>query len=911
MSGEGPVLRGRERELGLLTERISAVLAGRGGVAVVEGTAGIGKSRLLDEAARVAEAAHVEVSRGTAEELDRVAPLASILAALRSGRDPILPPEDVVALPLSNDARLLLAQELRDRLERRAASGPLLVILEDLQWADPATLFMLRSLTAGVAAEPVLWLFSVRPSSEASEATLAVDDWVNRGGTRITLRPLDAPSALQVATDIHGGVLDAALRRLVEEALGDPLLIVELVRGFPGSVAGRRVLSRSFADGVERRLAGVSPETRQLLRVGAVLGRAFTLSDASTLLGRSVVACVPLISEAIVAGILVDAETGLRFQHDLVRRVVYDKLGPATRRGMHREAARMLLAAGHPTVAVAAHLEFGADVGDTEAAEGLEDAARALVGVSVHTAARLARRALDITAPDDPLRARRAALAVRSTASAADAPEAIAIAERELSGNVGREDDGTLWLELANATRLTTRFDDIAAVVERALQRKATSAPNRASLRALGAFTAAYFLPPAESRSRIEEARRVAAESQSPEAVGQMGLTLSLIELLSGRLDRAFELQRTAPRPHIVGAYILAAMDRLDEALGALDALDRGVAASEAGANRAAVRVARAQVLFAFGRLDDAAAEAEAALEIARQLDLLIEEVAALDCAYRIGVRRGLDETVDRRWARLRPLLPDAQTENYGFDTGALLYRSTTSGRNGTAALFDRLMPSLDGRYYLLAVTPLVGPQLVRIALGMRDRERADRVVRCAEQLASANPGVASLVAAAAYARGLLDDDLSALQYAYDLAASSPRRLLRADIAHSLALRLERGGRRADAVARWKDALQLYDACAATVDSASVRSRLRAVGVAVPSNRGRRPRLGWAALTDAELAVVRLVAAGGTNREVAQRLFLSPHTVDSHLRHAFHKLGISSRVELTRIAIDSEAAQPD
>jgi DNA-binding CsgD family transcriptional regulator/predicted ATPase len=361
---------------------IATVTAGRGGVGTVEGTSGIGKSRLLEEAGRVAEAADVGVSRGTAGELDRVAPLASILAALRSGQDPILPAEDVLALPLSADARLLLAQELRDRIQRRASSGSLLVILENLQWADPATLFVLRSLTAGVAAEPVLWLFSIRPSSEPSEAALAVEDWVNGGGTRITLRPLDPASALQIATDIYGGELDAALRPLVEEALGDPLLIVELARGFTGSDKGKPLLSRSIADSVERRLGFLSAETRQLLRVGAVLGRPFTLSDAAVLLGRSAVECVPLIAEAIVAGILVDDGIGLVFQHDLVKQVVYDELGSAARRGMHLEAGRTLLAAGRPSVEVAAHLEFGAAVGDAKAAEGLEDTARALTGVS-------------------------------------------------------------------------------------------------------------------------------------------------------------------------------------------------------------------------------------------------------------------------------------------------------------------------------------------------------------------------------------------------------------------------------------------------------------------------------------------------------------------------------------------------
>ncbi|MGZ6213749.1 MAG: ATP-binding protein [Candidatus Limnocylindria bacterium] len=907
---ESPI-RGRERELGLLTEMIAAVNEGRGSVGTIEGTAGLGKSRLLDEAGRVAEAAHVAVFRGTAEELDRVAPLASILAALRSGQDPILPAQDVLALPLSADARLLLAQELRDRIERRASSGSLLVILEDLQWADPATLFMLRSLTSGLAAEPVLWLFSIQPSSEPSEAALAVEDWVNGGGTRITLRPLGPASALQIATDIYGGELDAALRRLVEEALGDPLLIVELVRGFTGGDDDKPVLSRSFADIVERRLGVLSAETRQLLRVGAVLGRAFTLSDAAVLLGRSAVECVPLIAEAIVAGILVDEGTGLVFQHDLVRHVVYDELGSAARSGVHREAARTLVASGHPAVEVAAHLEFGAAFGDVEAAQGLEDAARALAGISVHTSARLAKRSLDITAADDPDRARRAVLVVRAVVTAGDAPEAIAIAERELAGKRGRQDDGTLWFELANATFLTTRYVDSAAITRRALRRRGITAANRASLEVLGAFSAALYLPPREARARIEKAQLAADGFETATARAQTRLALAIVELFSGRLDQALQQLRGSAGADILLAYDLGALDRLEEALEVLDALNRDVGASGSAQNRAAVLVARAHVLFAIGRLDEAAAEAEAASQVGRELDLVLEEVGALDIAYRIGVRRGLEATVDRRWAHLRPLLAEAQAQNYGLDTGALLAGSSSSGREATVARFDRVMPSLDHRHYLLAVTPSVGPQLVTVALGMGDRDRAARIVDRAEKLASANPGVVSLVAAAAHARGLLDDDIPVLQHAHEVAISSPRPLLRADIAHSLGNALAMIGQRADAVAVWQEAVATYDSCGATLDSAMVRDRLRAAGVRGAADHRRRPSEGWTALTESELAVVRLVAEGRTNREVARRLFLSPHTVDSHLRHAFRKLRVSSRVELTRIAIETDQPPAD
>ncbi len=360
-------IRGRERELAILTDMLAAVSAGRGGVGTIEGTAGIGKSRLLDEVERVAASTHVGVSRGAATELDRVAPLASILTALRSGQDPILSAHDLRAPMLMADARFLLAEDLLSRISRRSSSRPLLVILDDLQWADPATLYMLRSLTAGLAAQPVLWLFGTRPSPDRSEAALAVRAWIHGGGTSISLQPIDGASAVHLATDCYDGELDAALRAQVDGALGDPLLIVELVRAHVGAGGTTAQHDASFAASIERRLVTLSGETRQLLRVGAVLGRAFSVTDAAAMLGRSAVSCVPLIAEAIVAGILVDDASGLSFQHDTVRHVIHDELGPSARRGVHREAAWTLLAAGRPYGEVASHLRSRTVTGDGEA----------------------------------------------------------------------------------------------------------------------------------------------------------------------------------------------------------------------------------------------------------------------------------------------------------------------------------------------------------------------------------------------------------------------------------------------------------------------------------------------------------------------------------------------------------------
>jgi DNA-binding CsgD family transcriptional regulator len=111
-----------------------------------------------------------------------------------------------------------------------------------------------------------------------------------------------------------------------------------------------------------------------------------------------------------------------------------------------------------------------------------------------------------------------------------------------------------------------------------------------------------------------------------------------------------------------------------------------------------------------------------------------------------------------------------------------------------------------------------------------------------------------------------------------------------------------RAGRNDQAIAALDRALAIHAACGARWDLARVRRRLRQLGIERRLPAERRPSRGWAALTDSELAVVRLVTDGLTNREVAEHLFVSSHTVSGHPRHAFEKLGINSRVALTRIA---------
>jgi DNA-binding CsgD family transcriptional regulator len=166
------------------------------------------------------------------------------------------------------------------------------------------------------------------------------------------------------------------------------------------------------------------------------------------------------------------------------------------------------------------------------------------------------------------------------------------------------------------------------------------------------------------------------------------------------------------------------------------------------------------------------------------------------------------------------------------------------------------------------------------------------------------------IAAAAEQTRGLIEDDAAALLDAARALRDTQRPLLHAAAAEDAGRALTRVGSARDAVAAFTEALGRYAGCEATADARRVRRLLRDHGIRGPVAMHERPTRGWVSLSDSELRVVRVVAAGATNRDAAEQLFLSPHTVSTHLRHTFAKLGINSRNELIRVVLaeDGETA---
>ena len=197
-------------------------------------------------------------------------------------------------------------------------------------------------------------------------------------------------------------------------------------------------------------------------------------------------------------------------------------------------------------------------------------------------------------------------------------------------------------------------------------------------------------------------------------------------------------------------------------------------------------------------------------------------------------------------------------------------------------------------------------PQMVRIALAAGDRELAESAAADAGRRAELCPGVPSLDAMAVHASGLLDGDVDKLTEAASLFDRSPRALAHAAALEDLGLAQQREGTADSGIDAFTEALVLFARAGATTDAARLRSHLRALGVRRRVTAAEKPVKGWAAMTKSELAVTELVADGLTNREVAERLFISPHTVNTHLRQVFAKLDVKSRVGLTRLATERD-----
>ncbi len=298
-----------------------------------------------------------------------------------------------------------------DLVEELALEQPLVVGVDDLQWADPSSLLTLGTMGGRLVYAPVALIGCFRPAPAAAELQRAVDSLTQAGARRLTLGSLAGDAVASLVADTVGAPPGPGLLAGVAGAAGNPLFVTELLAAMAeeGSlrVAGGRAevaemtLPPTLRLTILRRVSFLPHGTLQALEAASILGPGFSLTDLSVVTGRPATELSVALMEAIRAGVLEDDGTQLRFRRDLIRDAVYEDLPQSVRRGLHREAGQRFAASGAPALQVARQMACGAAAGDTGAITWLVKAAREAAPRSPDVAADLLGRAAGLMRPYD------------------------------------------------------------------------------------------------------------------------------------------------------------------------------------------------------------------------------------------------------------------------------------------------------------------------------------------------------------------------------------------------------------------------------------------------------------------------------------------------------------------------------
>jgi DNA-binding CsgD family transcriptional regulator len=926
-------LIGRDSEMALLTGLIKEATRGRGGSVLIEGEPGIGKSALVRAAVSQVPEAGGQVFWGAGDELSQALPLLPFLDGLRV-REPSANPRRIaivqllrgeVAADRGTDGAAVLAEQLLALVGEQCAIQPVILVIDDLQWADQASVALWGRLARSAPQMPLLLTGMMRPVPQR-EDLLALRRAAGEGA-RLQLTGLTDAAVADLVTALAGGRPDEGLLRLADGAAGNPLYVTELVAalargsGLAVTETGAVELAsgsapRSLSAAIADRVGFVAGPVRDVLRAAALLGTEFAVPDLAIVLGRGVAELIPAVDEACAAGVLAESGHGLGFRHPLIRAALYDEMPAPVRAAWHRDAGRALVAAGAAADRVARQL-LRATGGPGGLAEPIDEwmldwlahAADTLVGQAPGVAAELLERAVASSPAGSPRHgwlASRLADALYRTGDTA-AAEQVVIRTLEDAAEPDLLVD-LLWT-LAQSRILAGESAESLTTLDRALTSPGISAQHRGRLLVLAARTRCH-LGEAEKASRVAAgALEAATEAGDRWAMGWALHVLTLVTTMQGHLtdalplfDRALAVTESDP-----ALADLRLMLQINQAitLGCLDQYEQAFAAAGQArdlADRAgtAIRLAQAhyalgQLLFETGRWDEALAELEIVPEDLKEPGVACSE---LGIAAVIGFHRGETATARRH---LLAAEPHAKRIGNRPISQLALARSLDCEQAGAlpealAALTAGFANSTED---LGEIEDLL-PDAVRLATQTGGLNTAQTLAGHASTLA-AESEVPHRQANALYCRGLLDQDATRLLAAADRYHDAGRPLLRAMALEAAAGHFVEADDRGQARDAFTSAVEVYSALDAAADVARLQATFRAHGIRRgPHAKHRRARSGWDSLTETEIKIAALVEEGLSNPEIAAKLLLSRRTVATHVSHILKKLDVHSRTDIAR-----------
>jgi len=940
-----PVARicGREAEIQALGEALDRVAAGGPAIVLVEGEAGIGKTRLLAEVLGDAAGRGMRVAAGRAEELERTRPFGVLAAAFgctRSSPDPRRAAiAGLLAAPGAGELGLItvtsdpglrfrVVDAFTDLVEELALAGPVMLGLDDLQWADPSSLLTVSVLARRLTDLPIGLVGCLRLWPRVAELDRLAEALEAADARHLVLHPLTGEAVTGLVAQAVAAEPGPRLLAEVAGAAGNPLFITELLGALAQeeaitTVGGRAevaqaVLPPTLRLTILRRVSFLPEPTLQALRSASILGSGFSLADLATITGRPAVDLSVVLGEAIRARVLEDDGARLRFRHDLIRDAIYQDLTGSVRCGLHREAGQRLAQAGAPALQVAEHLARGAKTGDTDAVAWMARAARQAAPRSPDVAADLLGRAIALMASGDPGRDRLLTEQVISLTWAGRIADAEASCRSLLGRDHNGSVEGTVQVYLGHALLARGQARDGLCELERACQSPLFTSAERAGAQAWASLARLLLEDLDGASASAAQARPVTVAARDHHATSVTMVSLAVVSQLRGHLGDALQIIDDAVRladdsPDRVGhrhpihcfrGHILITLDRLDEARSTQET---GMRISEElgiGWALGNYQLGRALERFLAGQWDDAVAEIEP--------DTWLAGVPGE--SYNLPLRRGVLSLIRLH----RNDLPGAR-EAVGAAPGELPgtglgYRADwyswaqallLEADGERAGALETLSDCWDrcARSGLALEYPVIGPDLVRLTLAAGDAGRAREVAAAVTAVASRNE-VPWITGSALRCQGLTENDAGILDAAVSAYARGSHPLELALTCEDAGAAFARRGNVVRAGQLLDQAISIYERLDAARDLARSEATLRHMGI----RRGRhvthrRVHSGWQSLTPSERAVVDLVAEGLSNPQIGQRLYISRRTVQTHLAHVFAKLNITSRAQLAAEAI--------
>ena len=949
-------LIGRSKQLGVIDD-VLAVLSdvGAGGVLEVAGEPGIGKTRLLDELRADARRRDYLVLAGRAAEFEgelpfgvfvdalddylgrlgeeRLADLAGRAAPLLAVALPAFEPLAAGSPPVLTEERFRTHRALRSLLSRLAEPHPVVLILDDLHWADSGSIEMLNHLLAYPPVGAVLLVVAFRPAQLARPLASSLAERLRRDGARrLDLAPLAPVEALQL---LGSAVAGPMREQLVAQSGGNPLFLQELARGAARPTKTRtrpRGLTPEVPDAVLRvldsEIASLSVSAQALLQGAAAAGDPFEDDLAAVAADLGLDEALAGFDELFQAGLITPTATARRFsfRHPLVRAAVYQSAGRAWMVRAHGRVADAMAKRGEPASARAHHIERSASVGDEQAVAALTEAGNIVGSRAPATAAEWFRAAGTLL-----------------PANAESVPQRI-----------------SLLIALATALGNSGSLEESAAALGEVLQLLPPEEPARAAVVAYSAGIEHLLGHHSQARTRLLDTYNGLADRNSPEGVA-LATQLAAACLYQSLLEEGYawaERALTASRPlddplleataaaavlltgHSLGlpaspilsttTDMVATLDdnllatrldlllalcwgqfqyeRFDDCLALAERATRVSRATGQGAFLAGTMTAQAYALMLTGRLPEAKTVLDEVIEAYRLSPnaflATATGVASIvacwsgdnDAALALG-----EESVTQ--ARLQQ--PGSLTAMAGHAFSAALVE-TGHFERAKAVAFE--MCGGPGLTMMTSGKVVVYEALTRADLALGRLEAAER---WAANAAAVTDGgelpVECAIAARAQALVLASAGnhgpagqlaLRAAERAESAGAPVEAARCRIVAGRSLA----QAGERDQAISLLEQAEDRMTRCGAFCFRDQAERELRRLGRRVTRRSGPvRPEEGMRALTERERELAHLVARGQTNRQIAAAAYLSEKTVERHLSHIFAKLGISTRSALAAV----------